>query len=537
MIGGLGVFLSALSCRKLLGRTIFLALLAALPFAAGCSDEETGPQVDAVPPSAVADLHAAALDADHVVLTWTAPGDDAGEGRASRYDVRHSPSPLTTQEWSSAPAVATPPVPRAPGEAESLNVSAAGARDWYFTLRTADETFNWSLISNVANARLDDHAPPAVVVDLEVIATTLQSVTLAWTASGDDGRTGTAAEYDLRVAETPITSQSWAEAERLIAPAPSPAGARDSVMVGGLATARSYYFALIVGDEFSRWSPLSNVVSGVPGLRRLTHSTALSVFGARHACWSPDGQRLAFAADWESAENLDVYLVQSSGGAAQRVTTNPEEDDHPAWAPDGQSIAFTSRRQGKAEIWSLDPVTGEQRGVLAAHEQDTFQPAWSADGVWLAYVVRTSFSTSAIYADTATGGLPRLVFNGPYGNTEPAWFRNDSGADTIRIAFTSDRLGRPGLWYVLNVGGPAARLSFEEASEGGPDWTMSGGHLAFHSDRSGNLDVWALGQTGFRQITFDLSADTDPAWSPDSTRIAFTSRRSGKPEIWVQQIE
>ena len=38
------------------------------------------------------------------------------------------------------------------------------------------------------------------------------SVTLRWTAVGDDSLSGTAAAYDLRMAGTPITLSTWSEA-------------------------------------------------------------------------------------------------------------------------------------------------------------------------------------------------------------------------------------------------------------------------------------------------------------------------------------
>ena len=52
--------------------------------------------------------------------------------------------------------------------------------------------------------------------------------------------------------------------------------------------------------------------------------------------------------------NFDLYLVDSAGGAPQRLTTNPAEDRYATFAPDGRSVYFASRRTGDWEIWRMD---------------------------------------------------------------------------------------------------------------------------------------------------------------------------------------
>jgi hypothetical protein len=51
-----------------------------------------------------------------------------------------------------------------------------------------------------------DTTPPGDVADLHVVAVDGTVVTVAWTAPGDDGDAGTAAEYDIRYATDPITA-------------------------------------------------------------------------------------------------------------------------------------------------------------------------------------------------------------------------------------------------------------------------------------------------------------------------------------------
>jgi chitodextrinase len=93
-------------------------------------------------------------------------------------------------------------------------------------------------------------------------ATGPTSISLAWTAPGDDGLVGQAAQYDLRYSTVPITAGNFAAATRWVGtPSPSVSGAADSVMVSGLLPYTLYYFAIKAADEVPNWSAISNVAS------------------------------------------------------------------------------------------------------------------------------------------------------------------------------------------------------------------------------------------------------------------------------------
>jgi chitodextrinase len=99
-------------------------------------------------------------------------------------------------------------------------------------------------------------APPAHAVS------TPTSVTVTWTAPGDDGDIGTAALYDLRYATAPIDAGNFAQAFAVTGePAPQPAGSTQSMLVTGLSPATAYWFAVRTRDESGNWSAISNIVS------------------------------------------------------------------------------------------------------------------------------------------------------------------------------------------------------------------------------------------------------------------------------------
>lgn len=87
-------------------------------------------------------------------LYWTAPGDDGDRGQAFLYDMRCSTRPIgddTSIWWRTADTISGEPRPSPGGHADSCRVTGLiSGRIYYFALRTADEVFNWSGISNVA---------------------------------------------------------------------------------------------------------------------------------------------------------------------------------------------------------------------------------------------------------------------------------------------------------------------------------------------------------------------------------------------------
>lgn len=106
---------------------------------------------------------------------------------------------------------------------------------------------------------LEDSEPPEAITNLSATPHLL-SVTLEWTATGDDGTSGTALEYDVRYSTNPITESNWESALLVFGePDPQPSGSAEKFTVQGLASGTTYYFAIRVSDGLN-WSPLSNVV-------------------------------------------------------------------------------------------------------------------------------------------------------------------------------------------------------------------------------------------------------------------------------------
>jgi PKD repeat protein len=115
---------------------------------------------------------------------------------------------------------------------------------------------------NARAALEEDNVPPALVGNLIVLFSGARSVMLQWTATGDDGMSGTATAYDVRYSTAPIDETNFHLAARVAnPPKPGAPGTTQLFRAGGLDPLTTYYIALKVLDNVGNASELSNVVT------------------------------------------------------------------------------------------------------------------------------------------------------------------------------------------------------------------------------------------------------------------------------------
>ncbi|MBY0505666.1 MAG: S9 family peptidase [Bryobacteraceae bacterium] len=146
----------------------------------------------------------------------------------------------------------------------------------------------------------------------------------------------------------------------------------------------------------------------------LTTGTAYSVGGFD---WSPDGQRIAFAAqrnpDLIQGHTSDIYMLSVATKEAKKVVDLPGPDRAPQFSPDGAWIAFSSA-MGNAKGFStinsrvaiVAATGGAVKSLTDAFDENPSIAAWKKDGIYFTASQKTE--VHAYRLDPATAKITRL---------------------------------------------------------------------------------------------------------------------------------
>ena len=126
--------------------------------------------------------------------------------------------------------------------------------------------------------------PPSPVSDLTAApGCAAGSLLLSWTSPGGNGSSGTAYDYLVRYAASPITSQAaWDAATPVGAgiPAPLQAGTRQSMTVSGLTPGAPYYFSLRARNVQLQFAALSNSPTAAAGTGTAQKAWTVMIYAA-----------------------------------------------------------------------------------------------------------------------------------------------------------------------------------------------------------------------------------------------------------------
>jgi TolB protein len=147
---------------------------------------------------------------------------------------------------------------------------------------------------------------------------------------------------------------------------------------------------------------------------------------------------------------------------------------------------------------------------------------------WIAFASARS-GDYEIVISRSDGTCMTAVTTDPSTDLSPTW------ADH-RIAFASDRGGRPSVWIHDLTTGVESRLDTGDVAAAIPAFSPDGAWIAFEGRAAGSpsVDVYVIPAIGGTPIALTSSAadDTAPAWSPDGSTVYFVSTRTGAYELF-----
>ncbi len=242
---------------------------------------------------------------------------------------------------------------------------------------------------------------------------------------------------------------------------------------------------------------------------------------------SPDGKWVAYVVGTTDAEkdkrDSDLWMASWDGTQQIRLTfTTDSGESLPRWSPDGRFLAFLASRGTEeekktgAQVWLLDRTGGEAQ-KLTDLKGGVSSYAWSPDGKRLV----------CLSSDVDPADEPEKM---------EGWKKKAKPPIVIdRYHFKQDREGYlkriySHLWLFDVAAKKAEPLTTGAYEDSSPVWSPDGSKIAFVSlrgpdpDRTEDSNIFVIeAKAGAqpKQITSFVGPDHEPAWSPDGKWIAY----------------
>lgn len=216
---------------------------------------------------------------------------------------------------------------------------------------------------------------------------------------------------------------------------------------------------------------------------------------AKHPSLSPDGKRLAFS--WGG----DIWVVNSGGGKATRLTHDGGEDFLPRFSPDGREIAFTSRRTGVSQVFVMSD-SGANLKQLTFHSEGSLLEQWKPDG--------SGFIVS--------------------GSRDHFWRRSGRFFEVSKKPRSGERL-------LFNAYGQWGRLAPDGRSflfcREGTRWWRKG----YEGSQSSQVWLYDVESKDFRKIVAGPRAARYPLWNKAGTGFYYVGQGSGSFNLWFSDLK
>lgn len=189
--------------------------------------------------------------------------------------------------------------------------------------------------------------------------------------------------------------------------------------------------------------------------------------------------------------------------------------------PPGDDIVFTRWDGHDTELWTIDPITYEERR-LTDNREDDLEPSWSPDRSRIAFARFVSGGTKAILTVDADGGNKVRLTPPRFFSSNPTWSPDGSW---IAFAANVGGTGQVDLWRIRADGSERTQLTdTRDVEEYEPAWQPTGTLIAYQRVRGYHHAIFTLladDGTQRTRVTANAESAASPTWEPAGDYVIY----------------
>jgi serine/threonine protein kinase/Tol biopolymer transport system component/tetratricopeptide (TPR) repeat protein len=238
----------------------------------------------------------------------------------------------------------------------------------------------------------------------------------------------------------------------------------------------------------------------------------------------PGGSGLILSAHDSSSAFHHLWLINSSGGPDQRITS--DLNDYLTVSISSSPLVLLSvQRQTLTNIWVAPSDQPAQSVQVSSGAGRFFDLRWTSDGKML-YASDAS-GNADIWEMDADGTNQKQLTAGASRNYAPV-----ASPDGRYVIFHSNRSGRWQIWRMNRDGGNQTQLTEGQEDSNWPEFSGDGRWIFYQHMHSGTPTLWKVPVDGGTPVQITSTLSMRPAVSPDGTSIAYWRREQRPDAPW-----